>query len=405
MTDPVSPQSEPDESKRFLNLLRSSLDQKTFVKLVLGKYRGHEPGLRRVLVRQLKVKGQQRLSFVYSYKTRDVTKNAMVDDGIEAIRGLLGDPFKSAHLFLLTEDVQLEFSRRGRCIWSSTKASCAAVPSEEHDREKKRFVDPRKPFLVALGVTNEKHRVLPSMSRKWKQINKYLEVFRGAFMSSQLSNASDVHVVDFGSGKGYLTFAVHDYLRDALDVEAHVTGIELREDLVRFCNEAAGRLELDGLSFRQGDIGSHTPERIDVMVALHACDTATDLAIHKGIRSGAEIIMCAPCCHKQIRPQIRSPLVIQPMLRFGIHLGQEAEMVTDTLRALLLEAHGYGTRIFEFVSLEHTSKNKMILAVRHSEAVEREDILVEIERLKDFYGIQEHCLETLLNADGLDGEP
>ena len=113
MTDPVSPQSEPDESKRFLNLLRRSLDQKTFVKLVLGKYRGHEPGLRRVLVRQLKVKGQQRLSFVYSYKTRDVTKNAMVDDGIEAIRGLLGDPFKSAHLFLLTEDVQLEFSRSG----------------------------------------------------------------------------------------------------------------------------------------------------------------------------------------------------------------------------------------------------------------------------------------------------
>jgi hypothetical protein len=137
------------------------------------------------------------------------------------------------------------------------------------------------------------------------------------------------------------------------------------------------------------------------MIALHACDMATDYAIHLGIRAGASIIMCAPCCHKQIRPQMQSPELLKPMLKHGIHLGQEAEMVTDSLRALLLEASGYETRIFEFVSLEHTSKNKMILGVKGSGVVKQAEILAQIREIKEFYGIREHCLETLLQTDGL----
>ena len=405
MTDSTSIQPDPERGKRFLDLLRSNLDQNSFIKLVLGKYRGQESDLKRILVRPLTVKGQKCLSFVYSYKTRDITKNTPVAQGLEAIGELLGNSCRSAHFFSLAEDVQIEFNDSGRSTWSSSKASCCAVPPEKHDREKKRLLDPGKPFLVALGVTNEKHSVLPSMSRKWKQVNKFLEVFQHAFAASRLPNVDNVHVVDFGSGKGYLTFAVHDFLRNTLKVEANVTGIELREDLVRFCNKAAGSLETGRLSFREGDVSSYRPETIHVLIALHACDTATDLAIHLGIRSGAEIIMCAPCCHKEIRQQIRSPQVIQPILQFGIHLGQEADMVTDGLRALLLEAHGYRTQIFEFVSLEHTSKNKMLLAVKHTKVIKQEEILSKIEKIKDFYGIQDHCLERLLNTDEVTPEP
>ena len=398
MSKGVPLQTEPDQHKRFLSLLQRSLDQNTYVNLVLGKYRGDESGLSRVLVKQATIKGQKCLSFVYRYKTKDITKNATVYESIETIRNLLGGPFKSAHLFTLKENIQLEFNRKGRCILSSSEPSSSTVPSEQHNREKKRFLDPGKPFLAALGVTNEQHNVVPSMSRKWKQINKFLEVFLGAFRSSQLSDVNEVHVVDFGSGKGYLTFAIHEFLRDSLAIEARVTGIELREDLVGFCNGAAKRFKMEGLCFRQGDLSSYTPEIIHVMIALHACDTATDLSIHMGVRSGAEIIMCAPCCHKQIRQQIRSPRIIKPMLRFGVHLGQEAEMVTDSLRALVLEAHGYRTQIFEFISLEHTSKNKMLLAVKRSRNLERGDALAKIEKIKDFYSIHDHCLETLLSA-------
>ena len=171
--------------------------------------------------------------------------------------------------------------------------------------------------------------------------------------------------------------------------------------MVKLCNAAAAKLEQPGLLFQHGDVRTYAPEQIDIMIALHACDVATDYALHLGIRSGAAIIMCSPCCHKQIRPQMHTPATLKPMLQYGVHLGQEAEMVTDSLRALLLEACGYDTKVFEFVSLEHTNKNKMILAVKRAEAGNPTELLSKIQAIKDFYGIREHCLETLLKADTL----
>lgn len=387
------------ESARFLERLRICLDENTFVKLTLGKYRGKDEGIQRIQVRRLLIKGDPCLSFVYRYATKEITKNTTVADGVDMIAELLGDPFKSAHLFSLKEDLHIEFSRKGRCAWHSSPPSCTEIPSETHDREKARILDAASPFLASLGVTDEAGCIVPSMSRKWKQINKFLEVFDRAFTSSCLTEADQVHLVDFGAGKGYLTFAVHEYLTRVVAERVCVTGIELRDDLVSFCNGVASGLGKETLSFREGDIHSYSPELIDVMIALHACDTATDLAIHMGIRSDAAIIMCAPCCHKQIRPQMRVPPVIQPVLQFGVHLGQEADMVTDSLRAILLEAHGYRTQIFEFVSLEHTRKNKMLLAVKHRNKVDREVLLEKVAAVKAFYGIQTHYLETLLSTD------
>jgi SAM-dependent methyltransferase len=228
-------------------------------------------------------------------------------------------------------------------------------------------------------------------------------VLSAALKSSPVSGQLEVRVVDFGSGKGYLTFAMHDWLGGQGRV-AHVTGVELREDLVSLCNEAAARHGLTGLQFALGDVRQRAPEPMDVMVALHACDTATDHAIHLGLRAGASVILCSPCCHKQIRPQMRTPPLLRPLLQHGIHLGQEAEMVTDSLRALLLEAEGYATQVFEFIALEHTSKNKMILAVKKIGAAlataeqRRPELLSQIAEIKRFYGLREHCLETLLGA-------
>jgi SAM-dependent methyltransferase len=393
--------SDLNQIERFLSLLRHCLDSNTFVKVVLGKYRGPERELTRVSVRQLMVRDQPCLSFVYRYKTKDVTGNVTIADGIVTIRELLANSFNHAHLLTVTQDIQLSINRNGKCVLRSGKSTPMDAPSREHDREKQRFLDLSKPFLVDLGITNEHHQLVPSMSRKWKQINKFVEVLDHALESTGLKHANHVSVVDFGSGKGYLTFAIHDYLRNSLGIKAQVTGIELREDLVRLCNNAVKKLQLDGLLFEQGDIRSYAPGAMNIMIALHACDTATDYAIHKGIRSGASIIMCSPCCHKQIRPQMQSPRLLRPILRHGIHFDQESEMVTDSLRALLLEAKGYATRVFEFVSLEHTSKNKMILAVKHSQSSGRKDALAQVREIKNFYGIRDHCLETLLTTHGL----
>ena len=152
------------------------------------------------------------------------------------------------------------------------------------------------------------------------------------------------------------------------------------------------------MGFYQGDVGGYNPDALNILIALHACDTATDQAIYLGIRAGAEIIMCAPCCHKEIRKQMNMPEVLEPVLKFGVHLGQEAEMLTDTLRALLLEANGYKTQLLEFVSLEHTSKNKMLLAIKRDSPSDPENTLKKIEKLKGFYGIKEQSLERLLKG-------
>jgi hypothetical protein len=399
MTDqPPQPAAAPPEPvTRFLDALRASLEHGTLAQLVLSAYHGPEADLKKISIRPLTLKAGAQLSFVQHYTTRVITKNLPAAAGLAQLAGWLGTQFRAAHLLTQTEDFHLEFSRKGAGRLTRGAAATSVAPAAGHDREKKRLLDHRKPFLHALGITDGAQRIIPAMAHKWKQINKFLEIFAQAVADSPLAQQPRIEVVDFGSGKGYLTFAVHDHLRNTLQRDAHVTGIELRPELVELCNAVATREQCAGLAFRQGALGSYAPEKADVVIALHACDTATDLALHLGIRAGATLILCAPCCHKELRPQLTAPEVLRPLLRFGVHAAQEADMVTDSLRALLLEAHGYQVKVFEFISLEHTDKNKMILGIkRTAPAATAAEIWKQIAALKDFYGIREQQLETLL---------
>ncbi|MBA4109446.1 MAG: methyltransferase [Leptothrix sp. (in: Bacteria)] len=392
----------PTPHEQFFSLVHEHLNQQTLVKLVLGNYVGPVTDLVRVQVRPITIKGQACLSFVHRHQTKDIIKNLPVDEGFAALQGMVGQEFRNAHLLTPTEEIQLAISKKGKATLRFGKADHPEPTSQEHNRQKERLLALERPFLTALGVTDAKHALIPAMSRKWKQINKFIEVFSRALASSQLAQAQNIHVVDFGSGKGYLTFAIHDYLQNSLGLEAQVTGVDLKQDMVELGNTAASRLGLQGLRFDHGDVRNYQAGTVNVMIALHACDIATDYAIHMGIRTGADVIMCSPCCHKQIRPQLLSPHPLRPILQHGVHLGQEAEMLTDGLRALLLEACGYETQVFEFISLEHTNKNKMILATKRasSDPDKAAETLVQIQDIKNFYQIQDHCLEGLLKAEG-----
>jgi len=383
---------------RFFARLAHHLDRGGLVKLVLAKHRGEPADLVRLAVRPLVLRDQPHLSFAYTHTTRDITHNHPVAEGVAKLRELVGPAFAHAHLLAAGEDLELRFTRKGKAsLHQQANARDAAAP-QAHDREKHRLLTLDTPFLAALGVVTAGGELVPAMARKFKQINKFVEVLDHALQASPLQTQTRIRVADFGSGKGYLTFAVHHHLRHTLGRDAEVTGVELRPDLVQLCNRAAERLGLAGLHFELGDVRERAAAPLDIVIALHACDTATDHAIHLGIRSGASLIICSPCCHKQIRPQLKSPAMLAPMLQHGIHLGQQAEMLTDSLRALLLEAHGYDTQVFEFVSLEHTSKNKMILAVKRTQPLPAEPVLAQIRAIKDFYAVREHCLETLLAA-------
>lgn len=387
----------------FYLLLSASLESNSVVKLLLSKYRGEDKSLNRITIRPITLQNESVLSFVYEHQTNHITKNYSYSNALSEIKAIIGEDFKSAYLTLLAVEVQIEFSKKGKLQISQHKAKQTQTAPAAHNREKNRFVDIQRPFLNALKVTDKQQKLIPAMSNKWKQINKFIEIFSQAVDVSPLNKANPLNVVDFGSGKGYLTFAIHDYLRHTLGNEAQVTGVELRQGLADLCNETAATLNHQGLDFVCGDVKTHAPKQTDVMIALHACDVATDYAIHYGIRANASIIMCSPCCHKQVRPQMKSPELFQPMLQYGVHLGQQAEMVTDSLRALLLEAHGYTTKVFEFISLEHTNKNKMILAVKkpHINSQEQAKMLQQVTDIKAYYGIQDHCLETLLKESAL----
>ena len=391
-----------DPLATFLALTEQALAQQTLRKLVLSKRRVKADDLTRVTLRPVALKGEAHLSFLYTHQTRDITKNLRIDDALPALRDLLAQTFSHAHLLTDADEIQLLTSKRGQQTLLRHKAAAAAAepaPQAAHDREKHRFLDLQQPFLAALGVTNAQHQLVPAMARKWKQINKFIEVLDHALSDTALKQALRLDVVDFGSGKGYLTFAMHDYLRHTLGLPAQVAGVELREDMVALCNGAVRDLALEGLRFEQGDVRTVVPPKIDIMIALHACDTATDHAIHTGLRAGASIIMCSPCCHKELRPQLMSPHPLRPILKHGVHLGQQAEMLTDGLRAMLLEACGYETQVFEFISLEHTNKNKMILAVKRDTPASTDAVWQQIVDIKSFYGIRDQCLETLLRAD------
>lgn len=407
--------------ERFLTALARSLAPSFEVlrvggglrRLVLSKPTAAAGDLVRVDARPIELKGEPHLQLVARHRTHDVTRNVPRGDAVAAVRALIGATFLRAHLRAADEELQLMVGKRGQVglhrKGAATRAApCALDPrtdTSEHDRPKRRRVDPRAPYLRALGVTDDAGEVIPAMARKWRQIDKFVEVLdhalgeAGLFEDGTAQDTAPLRIVDFGCGKGYLTFAAHEHLRAKQSRAIETIGVELRQPLVDLCNEAARAAGIPGLRFERGDIADAASAPRDVMIALHACDTATDHALHLGVRSGARVLVCSPCCHKELRPQVATPAVLAPLLRHGIHLGQEAEMVTDSLRALLVEAEGYDAKVFEFVSLEHTSKNKMLVAVRRQgplDEARRAARLADVASLKAFYGVREQRLETLL---------
>ncbi|MFC2994902.1 class I SAM-dependent methyltransferase [Acinetobacter sichuanensis] len=384
-----------EQEQQFINAVQQAIETQDFDRLILSQYKGELAQLEKMTFRIISLQDQFMMSCLYRYKTQDVTKNYAMDESFAVIQQLFAQ-CKQANLFSTEQEIQLKKNKKKALLTYSKTAPQVKQQEQQHDRQKHRYVDQDSYFLQPLGITDSKAQLIPSMARKWKQINKFVEIFSGALDKIDHQDQA-LQVVDFGSGKGYLTFALYDYL-EKNKIIPHVTGVELNPKMVEFCQKVATQSAFKHLDFFQGDVRTYAPEKLDVMIALHACDVATDFAIHTGIRLNAQMIMCAPCCHKELRPQLHSPKVLAPMLQFGIHAGQQAEMLTDTIRALLLNAYGYDTKVFEFVALEHTSKNKMILATkRQNFTAPDEQILAQISALKDMYSIQKHSLELLLN--------
>jgi hypothetical protein len=232
------------------------------------------------------------------------------------------------------------------------------------------------------------------MNDKYLQINRYIELI--APFIREIGLPEGFHVADMGSGKGYLTFALYDYLTHIFGKSPVMTGIESRNELVKLSNDIVQKTGFKNLSFVKGTIREAVLEKIDFLIALHACDTATDDAIFRGITAGASLIVCAPCCHKQIRKEFNVTHALKSVTKHGILEERQAEIITDGIRALILEEHGYKTRVFEFISTEHTPKNVMIVGRKISgNPSAKADSQQNIRAIKELFGIKRHYLEEL----------
>jgi SAM-dependent methyltransferase len=365
----------------FLEKLRASLRAGTFVKLTLSDPANGD--LRNVYGRIVQIKGMPQLSLVFHHERRDETKNFGPEDGVARIGALLTREFSRAYLFTTSGDWQW---RRGAALKAS-RPRFAVAPPPEHDRPKVQPVLADASFLHALGVTNAAGEPRPAMGDKLRQIQRFTELLGHLLDDSPLRDRRALRVLDMGSGKGYLTFATHAFLRGR-GIAAEVTGVEVREDLAAFTEKTARDLGCEGLRFVRGPI--------DVLLALHACDTATDDALFQAIRAKAALVVTAPCCHREIRAQLAPPPVLREVLRHGILAEREAEIVTDGMRALLLEMCGYKATVFEFISPEHTSKNLMLAAHRRTEPIDAAPLRTRFRELRDFYGIRTQRLAQLL---------
>jgi SAM-dependent methyltransferase len=402
--DPGQPFLEREKTLlAFRDKLIASLTGGNFVRLVLSGG-GATGGLDKVLGRSVELRGALHLSLTFRYANRDETKNLLVSEVSTWLMKHLGQEFRTGLLCTTEADWQFTFGKDRPPKLVRHKASSTTTPSREHDQPRRSLLDASaQDWLSGLGVTDEKGKIRSGMAAKHAQICRYLEIVshvakENAWLepSRDAATTSEWTIADMGCGKGYLTFGLWHLFRRVYRLSVRVVGVEVRSELVLSNQGLAGNIGAEGLEFVAGTIDSASIGSPRALIALHACDTATDEAILYGVDSGAQLIMVAPCCHRQIRHQVGRPAPVGPLLCHGLMEERLAEWLTDGLRTLYLEWAGYRTKVVEFVSLEHTSKNLMLIGSMVAKPFTDPAARARIEDLQSFFGIQRHALDRLL---------
>ena len=379
----------------LLQQITDAVQNNNLLKITLGNKRDKTTDLKNVLIKPVIIKDQPHLSFVYRHNTNDITKNFTPAEATSVMEELLQTSFFNLDVYTTTHTIYYSILKDGKeKLVTKTHEISKEVQSLSHDKQKNRIIQQNALYLQQLGITSAEGNVKKDMQHKYKQINRYVEIIEGILKDGVVKK--DFSVVDMGSGKGYLTFALYDYLQNKY-AGVNVTGIEMREDLVLKCNNIATQSNYTGLHFKKGSINETALAAVDMLIALHACDTATDDAIAKGIKANAQYIICAPCCHKQIRKQMAPTNALKLITKHGILLERQSEMVTDTIRSLILEAYGYKTKVFDFIEQEDTPKNVLIVGTKSNFSENNfKENMNKVQELKSLFGIKEHYLEGIV---------
>jgi SAM-dependent methyltransferase len=373
------------------------LDEAAFVSLTMkGKIGGALP-YRLVTARPVQIKNRRQVQFSHFTAKQDITKNYAGEEVAAHLDDLLALPFSSIHVRTTAGDVSVQFTRKGKAILHTQAAEVPRDPDLAHDAAKTPPLPADQPdrFLQAVGIQSADGKIKADMQGKFAQVNEFLKLLDHTGALDHFDH-TPLHILDCGCGSSYLSFAAYHYINDVRGIPAELVGVDTNGKLIDKSNAAGEALGLGGnLCFVQTPIADYAPENPpDIVLALHACDTATDDTLYQGIRAGSGLILAVPCCHHHLHEQLGSAEPFAPVLRHGILKKRMADILTDSFRALILRIMGYKTDVVEFVSSEHTDRNLMIRAVRRTKPGDREFVREYLE-LKSFWGVTPY-LETLL---------
>lgn len=382
----------------LLEALSAGLKEKTFVRLVLSRPVSSTAEVRRTTVRMVLLKTGPVLQFAFSRGKQETHQNLSEAEALREIERLFATDFQEASLFTTAFDLSVKRLSGGRFQTQRRAASKPAEISLDHNRRKQYLIpeDRPCPFLVAIGVMTPEGRVRAAHYDKFRQINRFLEFVNDIYPS--LPASGELRVIDFGCGRSYLTFALHHLLSSIHGRDVQITGLDLKQEVIADCNRIAGQLACRGLEFQAGDMaGFRNDGPVHLAVSLHACDTATDMALAQAVTWQADVILSVPCCHHEFAAQMSKDW-LPPVQRHGILKERMAELLTDAYRCGMLESCGYRTQAIEFIELEHTPRNTLIRAARRSERQTEHEQQAgqQAEALRQAAGIRQSTLQQLL---------
>ena len=362
-------------------------------KITFSNIRNKELELDKVIGKLVNIKESINLQLEYRYK-RIIKHTNIVTTDSSNIENLIKELFelaKDINVVTIDENINIKISKKFKISVNRKKTASKAI-SFEHNKKKDYFLDEKQkyPFLIELGIQNKDGKVVKSKYNKFKQINKYLEFIKQA--TTQLDSNKQITILDFGSGKSYLTFSTYYYLTEVLNMNVKIIGIDLKKEVIEHCNNIAEKLNFSNLSFIYGDVIDYeNKDEIDMVISLHACNTATDIAILKALGWKAKVFFAVPCCQKEVNSQLNDDF-LPFMLKHGIVKEKFSTLLTDSIRSEVLEAFGYKSDIVEFISAENTPKNQLIRAYKTTNNIDK-DKLYNIEKFTSSLNVKMFLLD------------
>jgi SAM-dependent methyltransferase len=382
------------KSTEFLNQIIQEIEREELVSAVISSP-WEKDGVLKISIRPLLIQGISKYQVSEQYKQKIIHRNLLPKECILLLHSLLPERFRQAVFTMQTAIYHLLVNQQKK-VTVIKKEKESKKLNLEHNKMKEYILKQNSPipFLVELGVMKDDGTVVAKKYDKFRQINRFVEIIDDLFDS--LPKERSIEIVDFGCGKSYLTFALYHYLYEIKKCNINILGIDLKKDVVEACSELAKKLDYKGLRFVVGDINAiQLNQNLDLMISLHACDTATDAALEKAIKSNAKVILAVPCCQHELSSQIKNASLIS-IMRHGILKERLAALVTDAARAELLALSGYDVQIMEFIDLEHTPKNLLIRAIKSPSAKKIESAEKRYQLLKESMQI-DPSLERRLN--------